>query len=97
MHFLSGQINVLSRHLTFSKGLLCYTNLKHICLKVFLSVCPELTNTLAIKQGKHPVLDKISLDPPVPNNVVSIIHLYINGVIMFYIFIVYSVYLHYLS
>ncbi|XP_072181746.1 mutS protein homolog 4-like [Diadema setosum] len=32
-------------------------------------VRPDFTDTLAIKQGKHPILDKISYDPPVPNNI----------------------------
>ncbi|XP_077981944.1 mutS protein homolog 4-like [Glandiceps talaboti] len=31
-------------------------------------VKPEFTDTLAIKQGRHPILEKISLEPPVPNN-----------------------------
>ncbi|XP_064639477.1 mutS protein homolog 4-like [Lineus longissimus] len=31
-------------------------------------VRPEFTDTLAIKQGCHPILDKITLDPPVANN-----------------------------
>jgi DNA mismatch repair protein MSH4 len=31
-------------------------------------IMPEFTDTLAIKQGRHPILEKISFDPPVPNN-----------------------------
>uniref|UniRef100_G1TB80 MutS protein homolog 4 n=1 Tax=Oryctolagus cuniculus TaxID=9986 RepID=G1TB80_RABIT len=31
-------------------------------------VRPEFTDTLAIKQGWHPILEKISLEKPVPNN-----------------------------
>ncbi|XP_065192315.1 mutS protein homolog 4-like isoform X2 [Sycon ciliatum] len=31
-------------------------------------VRPEFTNTLALKQARHPILDKISNEPPVPNN-----------------------------
>ncbi|XP_064400656.1 mutS protein homolog 4-like isoform X2 [Halichondria panicea] len=31
-------------------------------------VRPEFTNTLAVKQGRHPMLEKISYDPPIPNN-----------------------------
>ncbi|XP_070563567.1 mutS protein homolog 4-like [Ptychodera flava] len=31
-------------------------------------VRPEFTDTLAIKQGRHPILEKISAEPPVPNN-----------------------------
>ena len=34
-------------------------------------VRPDFTDTLAIKGGRHPILDKISRDPPVPNNVVG--------------------------
>ncbi|CAH1773969.1 unnamed protein product [Owenia fusiformis] len=29
---------------------------------------PEFTDTLAIKQGRHPILDQITIDSPVPNN-----------------------------
>ncbi|XP_063952097.1 mutS protein homolog 4-like [Lytechinus pictus] len=32
-------------------------------------VRPDFTDTLAIKQAKHPILDKISYDPPIPNNI----------------------------
>ena len=35
-----------------------------------LVVKPEFTDTLAIKQGRHPILDKISVEPPIPNNAV---------------------------
>ncbi|XP_052072312.1 mutS protein homolog 4-like [Mytilus californianus] len=31
-------------------------------------VRPEFTDTLAIKQGRHPILEKICCDSPVPNN-----------------------------
>ncbi|XP_041374859.1 mutS protein homolog 4-like isoform X2 [Gigantopelta aegis] len=31
-------------------------------------VRPEFTDTLAIKQGRHPILEKIGVDVPVPNN-----------------------------
>ncbi|XP_028395701.1 mutS protein homolog 4-like [Dendronephthya gigantea] len=31
-------------------------------------VRPEFTDTLAIQQGRHPILDKILSEPPVPNN-----------------------------
>ncbi|XP_059583630.1 mutS protein homolog 4 [Alligator mississippiensis] len=31
-------------------------------------VRPEFTDTLAIKQGWHPILEKISLEKPIPNN-----------------------------
>lgn len=38
---------------------------------MFLSaVRPEFTDTLALKQARHPILDKISSQPPVPNNTV---------------------------
>ncbi|MEE6494711.1 hypothetical protein FKM82_001853 [Ascaphus truei] len=33
-----------------------------------IAVRPEFTDTLAIKQGWHPILEKISLEKPVPNN-----------------------------
>uniref|UniRef100_H3AEP5 MutS protein homolog 4 n=1 Tax=Latimeria chalumnae TaxID=7897 RepID=H3AEP5_LATCH len=32
-------------------------------------VRPEFTDTLAIKQGRHPILEKISVEKPVPNNI----------------------------
>ncbi|XP_072025616.1 mutS protein homolog 4-like [Amphiura filiformis] len=31
-------------------------------------VRPDFTDTLAIKQGKHPILEKIAFEPPIPNN-----------------------------
>lgn len=31
-------------------------------------VRPEFTDTLAIKQGWHPILEKIAVEKPVPNN-----------------------------
>ena len=31
-------------------------------------VRPEFTDTLAIKQGRHPILEKIAMDSPIPNN-----------------------------
>ena len=31
-------------------------------------VRPEFTDTLAIKQGRHPILEKIGIETPVPNN-----------------------------
>ena len=33
-----------------------------------LRIRPEFTDTLAIRQGRHPILDKILQDSPVPNN-----------------------------
>ncbi|KAK3734853.1 hypothetical protein QZH41_017561, partial [Actinostola sp. cb2023] len=44
------------------------TSFSHLCT---LSdyVRPEFTDTLAIKQGRHPILDKILPESPVPNNV----------------------------
>ena len=33
-------------------------------------VRPEFTDTLAIKQALHPVLEKLTYEPPVPNNTV---------------------------
>ena len=35
-------------------------------------VRPEFTDTLAIRQGRHPMLEKILSEEPVPNNTVSI-------------------------
>ena len=35
-------------------------------------VRPEFTDTLAIRQGRHPILDKILPEQPVPNNIVRI-------------------------
>ena len=37
-----------------------------------LSVRPEFTDTFAIKNGRHPILDKILTEPPTPNNTVGI-------------------------
>lgn len=37
-------------------------------LLCFSSVRPEFTDTLAIKQGWHPILEKISVEKPVANN-----------------------------
>lgn len=31
-------------------------------------VCPEFTDTMALKQSRHPILDKIGTEPPIPNN-----------------------------
>ena len=39
-----------------------------------LPVRPELTDTFACKQSRHPVLDRILIQPPVPNNIVSFLH-----------------------
>jgi len=41
-----------------------------ICFCVLL-VRPEFADTLAVKHGKHPIMDRISLEPLVPNSVVS--------------------------
>ena len=35
------------------------------------AVRPEFTDTLAVKMGRHPILEKISYEQPVPNNSVS--------------------------
>lgn len=37
-------------------------------LYFFLLVRPEFTDTLAIKQGWHPVLEKVHFEKPVPND-----------------------------
>jgi DNA mismatch repair ATPase MutS len=42
-----------------------YANLLQL---FFPSVRPEFTDTLAIKQGWHPILEKISVEKPVANN-----------------------------
>jgi len=42
----------------------------YLFINYFLTVRPEFTDTLAIKQGRHPILEKISVEPPVPNNTV---------------------------
>jgi len=31
---------------------------------------PEFTDTLVVKQGRHPILDRISFEPVVANSVV---------------------------
>lgn len=36
---------------------------------LFLPVRPEFTDTLAIKQGRHPILERISGQKPVSNNI----------------------------
>ena len=48
-----------------------------VCLCVF-TVRPYFTDTLAIKQGRHPILDKISVETPVPNSVVEIAYICLN-------------------
>ena len=41
---------------------------------LFIAARPEFTDTLAIKQGRHPILDKINtVGQPVANDVVRII------------------------
>jgi DNA mismatch repair protein MSH4 len=45
-------------------------------------VRPEFTDTLAIRQGRHPILDKILPEQPVPNNTVRI-----NNTLSTYIFL----------
>ena len=47
-------------------------NLYHI---IFL-VRPEFTDTLAVKQSRHPILDIISFNL-VPNNIVSLSQIYL--------------------
>ena len=32
-------------------------------------ICPEFTDTLAVKLGRHPVLEKVTGSPTVPNNI----------------------------
>jgi len=43
-------------------------------------VRPEFTDTFAIKNGRHPILDKILPEPPTPNNTVSIATKFNNSV-----------------
>jgi len=35
-----------------------------------LTARPEFTDTLVVRQGRHPILDKIHFEPVVPNSVV---------------------------
>lgn len=35
---------------------------------IFFTVRPEFTDTLAIKQGRHPILERIAGQQPIPNN-----------------------------
>lgn len=35
-------------------------------------VRPEFKDTMVIKQGRHPILEKILDEPPVPNNTVKL-------------------------
>lgn len=57
--------------------------IEYICALILLnviSVRPEFCETLAIKQSKHPILERICTEPPVPNNIVSFvvgIHMYV--------------------
>ena len=37
---------------------------------LYVIVRPEFTDTLAIKQGRHPILEKIAFEQTVPNNTV---------------------------
>ena len=49
--------------------LLCIT-VVHCSL--FLLVRPEFTDTLAVKQSRHPIMEKVSYETPIPNNIVSV-------------------------
>lgn len=57
-------------HHSYSRCCTCNVIDLNVCCVRFL-VCPEFTTTLAVKQGRHPILDKMSAQPPVSNNVVS--------------------------
>ncbi len=35
------------------------------------TVRPEFTDTLGIKKGRHPILEKLGYETPVPNDAVS--------------------------
>lgn len=58
--------------ITFSNPvpIVCFSSSRFIYFP--FQVRPDLTDTLAIKQGRHPILDKITCDPPVPNNTVRL-------------------------
>lgn len=48
----------------------------YVCALILLNIIPvrpEFSETLAIKQSKHPILERISTEPPVPNNIVSFV------------------------
>lgn len=55
-------------------------------LFTYILACPEFTDTLAIKQGRHPILDKIAYEPPVPNNAVreTVLLLHLNSFFSFF-------------
>eukprot|EP00062_Callorhinchus_milii_P003433 gi/632940700/ref/XP_007885459.1/ PREDICTED: mutS protein homolog 4 [Callorhinchus milii] len=57
LYKLSDAVSMLDMLLSFA----------HACT---ISDCvrPEFTDTLAIKQGRHPILEKISMENPIPNN-----------------------------
>ncbi len=49
-------------------------NTVHVCsiyVHVFLLVRPEFTDSLVIRRGRHPILEKLSYETPVPNSTVS--------------------------
>ena len=43
-----------------------------ISFLILFAVRPELTDTLAFKESRHPILDKVSFQPPIPNNIVRL-------------------------
>ena len=69
----------LNVHNTFRRhvGRLVYvqvTSCAQGVFSLFIAARPEFTDTLAIKQGRHPILDKINtVGQPVANDVVRII------------------------
>lgn len=38
------------------------------CILFLLQLCPEFVDTVAVKQGWHPILEKIAVEKPVPNS-----------------------------
>lgn len=63
IYFLSYNLNIL--YFSFLIFL--------IHIQYSISVRPEFTDTVAIKQSRHPILEKITREPPVPNNTVNIL------------------------
>ena len=56
----------------FIRCAMCYHYSPTAYLFISLLVRPEYTDTFAIKNGRHPILDKILPEPPTPNNTVGI-------------------------
>lgn len=67
---LCPKLTLVKSHLHTTKNIKRkYFNLmKPFFFFFFFSVRPEFTDTLAIKQGWHPILEKISVEKPIANN-----------------------------